>query len=233
MQKIKNKKYYTKHLSSPSDVRDLGKHGLWLSRTLTINLGSRDDSHTLWWTMDDGGGWWCYGGGGWWMKCERGGVPRDEREWSQAPLFIGWTEGWTRPRVRWTRPRARLTFSLFINCNCELQLMRLLYFHHAPVPAGHGPVVGNGSFYWFVFSAASWARPRVRWTRGVFRLCFSALCLGRCRWGSGRSTFIPFLVFMLELVVFLLLLWFWAHFILKIQKEDKNTLFPTLVLKKG
>ncbi|KAJ0480207.1 hypothetical protein HanIR_Chr13g0628951 [Helianthus annuus] len=26
--KIKNKKYYTKHLSSPSDVRDLGKHGL-------------------------------------------------------------------------------------------------------------------------------------------------------------------------------------------------------------
>ena len=27
-EKIKNKKYYTKCLSSPSDVRDLGKHGL-------------------------------------------------------------------------------------------------------------------------------------------------------------------------------------------------------------
>ena len=193
MQKIKNKKYYTKHLSSPSDVRDLGKHGLWLSRTLTINLGSRDDSHTLRWTMDDGGGWWCYGGGGWWMRCERGGVPRDEREWSQAPLFIGWTEGWTRPRVRWTRPRARLTFSHFINCNCELQLMRLLYFHHAPVLAGHGPVVGNGSFYWFVFSAASWARPRVRWTRGVFRLCFFSFALGGAVEGPGSPLLFLFL----------------------------------------
>ena len=183
--------------------------------------------------MDDGGGWWCYGGGGWWMKCERGGVPRDEMEWNQALLFIGWTEGWARPRVRWTRPRARLTLSLLINCNSQLQLMRLLYFLHAPVPAGHGPVVGNGSFYKFVFYAASWARPRAGWARGVFRLLLSLLCLRGCRWGSGQSTFIPFLVFMLELVVFLLLLWFWAHFILKIQKEDKNTLFPTLVLKKG
>ncbi|KAJ0799819.1 hypothetical protein HanPI659440_Chr03g0095811 [Helianthus annuus] len=56
--------------------------------------------------------------------------------------------------------------------------MRLLYFHHAPVLTGHGPVEGNGSFYWFVFSAASWARPRVRWTRGVFRLCFFSFALG-------------------------------------------------------
>uniref|UniRef100_A0A251UDJ4 Uncharacterized protein n=1 Tax=Helianthus annuus TaxID=4232 RepID=A0A251UDJ4_HELAN len=77
--------------------------------------------------------------------------------------------------------------------------MRLLYFQHAPVSAGHGPVVSNGSFYWFVFSAASWARPRVHWTRGVFRLCSSSSL-------SWESTFVPFLVFMLELVVFLLLL---------------------------
>ena len=189
-----------------------------------------ETTHTLYdgqWMMvvDDGGGWWCYGGGGWWMKCERGGVPRDELKWNQALLFIGWTEGWARPR-------ACLTLSLFINCNSQLQLMRLLYFRHAPVLTGHGPVVGNRSFYRFVFSAASWARPRAGWARGVFRLLFSLLCLGRCRWGFGQSTFIPFLVFMLELAVFLLLLWIWAHFILKIQKEDKNTLFPTLVLKR-
>ena len=183
--------------------------------------------------MDDGGGWWCCDGGGWWMKCERGGVPRDELQWSQALLFKGWTEAWARPRVRWARPRARLTLSLLINCNSQLQLMRLLYFHHAPVLTGHGPVVGNRSFYWFVFSAASWARPRAGWARGVFSLLPSLFCLGGCCWGVGQSTYVPFLVFMLDLAVFLLLLWIWAHFILKIQKEDKNTLFPTLVLKKG
>ena len=139
MQKIRNKKYYTRHFVFTKWCKRLRQTWPWLSRTLTINLGSRDDSHTLWWTMDDGGGWWCCDGGGWWMKCERGGVPRDEMKWIQALLFIGWTESWARPRVRWARPRARLTLSLFINCNSQLQLMRLLYFRHAPVLAGHGP----------------------------------------------------------------------------------------------
>ena len=80
--------------------------------------------------------------------------------------------------------------------------MRLLYFHHAPVLAGHGPVVGNGSFYWFVFSAASWARPRVRWTRGVFRLCFFSFALGGAVEGPGNPLLFLFLYFMVELVVF-------------------------------
>ena len=84
--------------------------------------------------------------------------------------------------------------------------MRLMYFHHAPVLAGHGPVVGNGSFYWFIFSAASWARPRVRWTRGVFRLCFFSFALGGAVEGPGSPLLFLFLYFMVELVVFLLLL---------------------------
>ncbi|MFS7904403.1 hypothetical protein Hanom_Chr01g00035601 [Helianthus anomalus] len=73
--------------------------------------------------------------------------------------------------------------------------MRLLYFHHAPVPAGHGPVVGNGSFYWFVFSAASWARPRVRWTRGVFSLCFLFFALGGAVEGPGSLLLFLFCIY--------------------------------------
>ena len=71
--------------------------------------------------------------------------------------------------------------------------MRLLYFQHAPVPAGHGPVVSNGSFYWFVFSAASWARPRVRWTWGVFSLLFLFFALGGAVEGPGSLLLFLFL----------------------------------------
>ena len=44
-----------------------------------------ETTHTLYdgqWMMvvDDGVGWW--------VKCERGGVPRDGLQMSQAPLFI-------------------------------------------------------------------------------------------------------------------------------------------------
>ena len=46
MQKIKNKKYYTKHLSSPSDVRDLGKHGLDCQELLRSMLDP-ETTHTL------------------------------------------------------------------------------------------------------------------------------------------------------------------------------------------
>ncbi|KAJ0521545.1 hypothetical protein HanIR_Chr10g0472141 [Helianthus annuus] len=49
--------------------------------------------------------------------------------------------------------------------------MRLLYFHHAPVPAGHGPVVGNGSVS--VFSSLPWEVPlRVR---AVYFCSFSCI----------------------------------------------------------
>ena len=40
----------------------------------------------------------CDGGGGW-VKCERGGLPRDDLQVSQAPLFIACIEAHTRPRV--------------------------------------------------------------------------------------------------------------------------------------
>ena len=40
----------------------------------------------------------CDGGGGW-VKCERGGLPMDELQVSQALLFIDCTEARTRPRV--------------------------------------------------------------------------------------------------------------------------------------
>ena len=44
-------------------------------------------------------------GGGEWVKCERGGLPMDGLQMSQAPLFIACTEARTRPRVQWARPR--------------------------------------------------------------------------------------------------------------------------------
>ena len=58
MQKIKNKKYYTKRLSSPSDVSDLGKHGLDCQELLRSILDP-ETTHTLYdgqWMMvvDDG-----------------------------------------------------------------------------------------------------------------------------------------------------------------------------------
>ena len=60
MQKIKNKKYYSKHLSSPSDVRDLGKHGLDCQELLRSILDP-ETTHTLYdssmvsWLNADGG----------------------------------------------------------------------------------------------------------------------------------------------------------------------------------
>ena len=67
MQKIKNKKYYTKHLSSPSDVRDLGKHGLDCQELLRSILDP-ETTHTLYdgqWMMVVDDGVMVVVGGGW------------------------------------------------------------------------------------------------------------------------------------------------------------------------
>ena len=67
MQKIKNKKYYTKHLSSPSDVRDLGKHGLDCQELL-LSILDPETTHTLYdgqWMMVVDDGVMVVVGGGW------------------------------------------------------------------------------------------------------------------------------------------------------------------------
>jgi len=67
VQKIKNKKYYTKHLSSPSDVRDLGKHGLDCQELLRSILDP-ETTHTLYdgqWMMVVDDGVMVVVGGGW------------------------------------------------------------------------------------------------------------------------------------------------------------------------
>ena len=67
MQKIKNKKYYTKHLSSPSDVRDLDKHGLDCQELLRSILDP-ETTHTLYdgqWMMVVDDGVMVVVGGGW------------------------------------------------------------------------------------------------------------------------------------------------------------------------
>ena len=67
MQKIKNKKYYTKHFSSPSDVRDLGKHGLDCQELL-LSILDPETTHTLYdgqWMMVVDDGVMVVVGGGW------------------------------------------------------------------------------------------------------------------------------------------------------------------------
>ena len=67
MQKIENKKYYTKHLSSPSDVRDLGKHGLDCQELLRPILDP-ETTYTLYdgqWMMVVDDGVMVVVGGGW------------------------------------------------------------------------------------------------------------------------------------------------------------------------
>ncbi|KAJ0534002.1 hypothetical protein HanIR_Chr09g0414851 [Helianthus annuus] len=94
--------------------------------------------------------------------------------------------------------------------------MHLQHSDHAPVSAGHGPVVGNRSFYHFVFCARadhpghcpvlaehglvlSWTRPvfaghnpMLSWAEPHAQLS-SCFCFSRCCRGVGHATFLPFL----------------------------------------
>ena len=103
---------------------------------------------------------------------QHGAVPKKQQKRQTCRSFYCPPRG----RVQWARGRGEST-AITINAPAVLSTR--------PVSAGHGPVVSNGSFYWFVFSAASWARPRVHWTRGVFRLCSLLFVLGGAVEGPG------------------------------------------------